>query len=67
MYMIELLLHRMPPDCGLMDKPSSGTKGNKKQLTYTLTANTDGRNCDSRRDISSYSRTTSVHISSQIV
>ena len=25
-----------------MDKPSSGLKGNKKQLTYALTANADG-------------------------
>ena len=32
----------MPPDRGLMDKPSSGTKGNKKRLTYAFTANADG-------------------------
>jgi len=32
----------MPPDCGLMDKHSSGTKGNKKWLTYAFTANADG-------------------------
>jgi hypothetical protein len=32
----------MPPDRGLMDKPSSGTKGNKKRLTYVFTANADG-------------------------
>ena len=32
----------MPPDCGLMDKCSSGTKGNKKWLTYAFTANADG-------------------------
>jgi hypothetical protein len=32
----------MPPDRGLMDKPSSGVKGNKKRLTYALTANADG-------------------------
>ena len=30
----------MPPDRGLMDKPSSGLKGNKKRLTYAFTANT---------------------------
>ena len=32
----------MPPDRGLMDKPLSGLKGNKKQLTYTFMANADG-------------------------
>ncbi|KAF8229161.1 CENP-B protein [Tricholoma matsutake] len=32
----------MPPDHGLMNKHTSGTKGSKKQLTYTLTANADG-------------------------
>ena len=32
----------MPPDRGLMDKPSSGTKGNKKRLTYAVTTNADG-------------------------
>jgi hypothetical protein len=32
----------MPPDRGLMDKPSSGLKGNKKRLTYAFTANADG-------------------------
>jgi hypothetical protein len=32
----------MPPDHGLMDKPSSGTKGNKKRLTYAVTTNADG-------------------------
>ncbi|KAG6859299.1 hypothetical protein C0995_009848 [Termitomyces sp. Mi166 len=26
----------MPPDCGLMDKQTSGVKGNKKQLTYQM-------------------------------
>jgi hypothetical protein len=31
----------MPPDRGLTDKPSSGTKGNKKWLTYALTPNAD--------------------------
>jgi DDE superfamily endonuclease len=32
----------MPPDHGLMDKPSSGMKGNKKHLTYAFTTNADG-------------------------
>ena len=32
----------MPPDRGLMDKPSSGIKGNKNRLTYALTTNADG-------------------------
>lgn len=32
----------MPPDRGLMDKPSSGMKGNKKRLTYAFTTNADG-------------------------
>ena len=32
----------MPPDRGLMNKCTSGTKGSKKWLTYTLTANADG-------------------------
>ena len=32
----------MPPDHGLMNKRTSGTKGSKKQLTYALTANADG-------------------------
>lgn len=32
----------MPPDRGLMDKPTSGVKGNKKRLTYAFTANADG-------------------------
>ncbi|KAG6869386.1 hypothetical protein C0995_003600, partial [Termitomyces sp. Mi166 len=27
---------RMPPDHGLMDKQTSGVKGNKKQLTYQM-------------------------------
>lgn len=34
--------YSMPPDRGLMDRPSSGTKGNKKRLTYAFTANADG-------------------------
>jgi hypothetical protein len=32
----------MPPDWGLMDKQTSGVKGNKKQLMYVFTMNTDG-------------------------
>ncbi|KAF8229971.1 DDE-domain-containing protein [Tricholoma matsutake] len=36
------LFYTMPPDRGLMDKPSSGLKGNKKRLTYAFTANADG-------------------------
>lgn len=32
----------MPPDRGLMDKPTSGVKGNKKRITYAFTANADG-------------------------
>lgn len=32
----------MPPDRGLLEKPSSGVKGNKKRLTYALTINADG-------------------------
>ncbi|GLB34609.1 putative DDE superfamily endonuclease [Lyophyllum shimeji] len=36
------LFYAMPPDRGLMDKPTSGVKGNKKRLTYALTANADG-------------------------
>ena len=32
----------MPPDRGLMDKPSLGVTGNKKRITYALTANATG-------------------------
>ena len=39
---IHLYFIRMPLDRGLMDKPSSGLKGNKKRLTYAFTANADG-------------------------
>jgi hypothetical protein len=32
----------MPPDCGLINKPSSGVKGNKKGLTYAFMINATG-------------------------
>jgi len=32
----------MPPDRGLIDKPTSGVKGVKKRITYVFTANADG-------------------------
>lgn len=32
----------MPPDRGLMNKQTSGVKGNKKRLTYAFTMNADG-------------------------
>ena len=41
-FKLEAQSNRMPPDRGLMDKKSSGTKGNKKRLTYAFTANADG-------------------------
>jgi hypothetical protein len=33
---------RMPPDRGLINKPSSGVKGDKKRLTYAFTINATG-------------------------
>ncbi|KAF5369186.1 hypothetical protein D9615_009952 [Tricholomella constricta] len=36
------LFWAMPPDRGLMDKPSSGVKGCKKRLTYAFTMNATG-------------------------
>ena len=36
-WILKLSYCRMPPDHGLMDKSSSGTKGNKKWLTYVFT------------------------------